>query len=406
MDRFIIFMLMEKLLHYTWKHRLFPLSSLMTTDNRTVDVIDVGLYNRTDSGPDFFNAKIKVNGTVWAGNVEMHLKASDWYRHGHDKDEAYDSVVLHVVCDADMDVVTKSGRMPAQLVLCVPENLKSDYEHLLHVDRFPPCYERISSISSIKLHSWISALETERLERKTEDIRHRVEKFNGSWEHAYFQTLARNFGFGLNGDSFETWASHIDLTHIAHHRDNLFQLEAYFLGQASLLDRVDESYRKEYEYLRHKFSLVPMAPMMWKYLRTRPQNFPHVRLMQLAKMYYEQRTGLSQLLDCADTKAIAKLFGMKGSKLNLLIINTAIPVIFAYGRAKGKESLCERAFDLFEELKAEDNNVVRMWQECGLKVQTAGESQALLQLKKEYCDHRDCLRCRIGYEYLVCKKPL
>lgn len=394
---------MEKLLHYTWKHRLFPLSTLVTTDNRTVDVIDVGLYNRTDGGPDFFNAKIKVNGIVWVGNVEMHIKASDWYRHGHDKDEAYDNVVLHVVCEADMDVLTKSGRMPATMVLKVPDSLREDYDHLLHVDRFPPCYERIPDIPPIKIHSWITALETERLERKTDDINRRVEKFNGSWEHAYFQTLARNFGFGLNGDAFEQWTEHIDLMQMAHHRNDLFQIEAMFLGQASLLERVDETYRKEYAYLQHKFHLVPMGAMMWKYLRTRPQNFPHVRIMELAKMYCEQRTELSKLLDCTTVKDISKLYGMKGAKLNLLIINTAIPTIFAYGRARGKEHLCERAFDMLEELKAEDNNVVRMWQECGLTVRSAGDSQGLLQLKKEYCDRRDCLRCRIGFEYLVRK---
>lgn len=391
---------MEKLLHYTWKHRIYPLHTLVTTDGRTVEVIDPGLYNSRDAGPDFFNAKVKVDGTVWVGNVEMHLKASDWFRHGHDKDRAFDNVVLHVVCDADMDVMTSNGRMPAQLVIPMPDSLKTDYEHLLREDKYPPCYERIPSIPSLKIHSWMSALETERLEQKTLAIARRVEDTRGSWEDAYFQTLARNYGFGVNGDAFEMWARSMDMTKAAHLRDNLFQIEALFVGMAGLLDRVEERYAKEFAFLKHQYRLEPIDGAVWKYLRMRPQNFPHVRLLELARMYHEHRTGLSQLLECKDVKAIGKLFDVRGDKLNLLVINTAIPIIFAYGRKKENESLCERAFDLLEELKAEDNHIVRMWQECGLEVRSAGDSQALIQLKKEYCDKKECLRCRIGYEYL------
>jgi hypothetical protein len=247
----------------------------------------------------------------------------------------------------------------------------------------------------------MSALQTERLERKTREIVKRMKDSRGSWEDAYFQTLARNFGFGINSEAFETWAMTIDLNKAAHHRDDLFQIEALFIGQAGLTDRVDEKYSREYAYLQKKFGLQPMKPQIWKYLRTRPQNFPHVRVMELARMYHEQKTGLSQMLDCKDVKAIGKLLGVKGSKLDLIVINTVIPIMFAYGRENGKEALCERAFDLFEEIKPEDNNIVRMWQECGLQVRNAGDSQALIQLKKEYCDKKECLRCRIGREYLL-----
>lgn len=391
---------MEKLLHYTWKHKLYPLHELETTDGRCVEVIDTGIYNRGDGGPDFFNAKVKVDGTMWVGNVEMHLRSSDWYRHHHDKDEAYDNVILHVVTDCDMDVVTRSGRTPAQLIMPIADSLKDDYERLLHEDRYPPCYQRIPDIAPIKLHSWITALETERLERKTQDIKRRLDETNGSWEDAYFRTLARNYGFGINGEAMEAWAKTIDLTKVAHHRDDLFQIETMFIGQAGLLDRVEERYASEYKYLQHKFHLEPMDSVMWRYLRTRPQNFPHVRILELARMYCEHRTEMSKLIACNGVKEIGELFNIKGSKLNLLLINTAIPMIFAYGRAKGKEDIVERAFDLLEELKAEDNHIVRMWRECGMDVRTAGDSQALIQLKNEYCDRRDCLRCRIGFEYL------
>lgn len=393
----------EKLLHYTWKHRLYPLRQLVTSDDRVVEVIDPGVYNRLDAGPDFSNAKIKVDGTVWAGNVEMHIKSSDWYRHHHDKDEAYNNVILHVVTVADMDVVTQSGRMPAQLMLPISPRLKDDYEHLLQSDKYPPCYKRIPEIPSLKIHSWLAALQVERLQRKTIDIEDRVERSHGSWEDAYFQTLARNFGFGINGEAFEVWARSLELSKLAHHRDDLFQIEAMFLGQASLLHKVDEKYAREYEYLKHKFGLEPMDGALWRYLRTRPQNFPHVRLLQLAKMYHEQRTGLSQLLACESVKDISKLFDIKGNKLALLIINTAVPIIFAYGKTKEKERFCEKAFNLLDELKAEDNHIVRMWEECGLCVRSAGDSQALIQLKNEYCDRKECLRCRIGFEYFKFK---
>ena len=255
---------------------------------------------------------------------------------------------------------------------------------------------------------------------------------------AYFITLARNYGFGINGDAFEEWAAHIPFTAIAHHRDDLFQIEAIFLGQAGLLDieaipehyqqqALNEGYfaklRNEYLYLAHKFSLQPMDYKLWKFLRLRPQNFPHIRLSQLANLYYEHKTGLSQLVECKNVFALQDLMGTKvtpywethytfGSmsdpneknlspfSLNLLMINTCIPMLFAYGRHTAKEELCDRAFDLLEQLKAENNYIIRLWKECGLEVKNAGDSQALIQLKKEYCDKKDCLRCRIGYEYL------
>ena len=390
---------MEQLLHYVWKHKLFPLTALCTTSGKPVEVIDPGLHNR-NAGPDFFNAKVKIDGTLWVGNVEIHDKASDWYVHRHDKDERYDNVVLHVCGCVDTEAKNSKGEALTQMALDIPDKVMKNYRELLSVDQYPPCYQIIPSLTKLTVHSWMSALQTERLSQKTEAIEERVRQCNGDWENAYFVTLARNFGFGINGEAFETWASHVDLTKAGHHRNELFQLEAMFLGQAGLLDRVEERYAKEYAYLKHKFGLQEMDASLWRYLRTRPQNFPHVRLMQLAGMFHEQRTGLSRLLDCEDVKAVGKLLGMKGAKLSLVVINTVIPILFAYGRTKSKENLCERSFAFLEEIDAEDNNIVRMWRECGLEVKTAGDSQALIQLKKEYCDKKECLRCRFGYEYL------
>ncbi len=391
---------MEKLLHYTWKHKILPLGTLMTTDGKVVEIINPGLYNSKDSGPDFFNAKVKIDGMLWVGNVEIHLKASDWYRHHHDTDAAYDNVILHVVEVADMDVTNSLGNTMPTVEIPIPSELRSEYETLLNADLYPPCYNIIPRLSVLKIHSWMSALQTERLEQKTKAMEERVKMMNNSWEDGYFATLARNFGFSINGDAFDVWMRNMPMQAVAHHRDDLFQVEAMFIGQAGLLDKVDEKYSKEYRYLAVKFGLTPMDATMWKYLRTRPQNFAHVRLMQLARMYHERRTGLSELLDCKDVKAIGELYGIKGNKLDLLVINTAVPTIFAYGRHHAKEYLCDRALEFLDSIHAEDNKIIRMWRDCGMDVKTAGDSQALIQLKKEYCDRKDCVRCRFGYEFL------
>lgn len=428
---------MEQLLHYVWKHKLFPLVELKTTDGKPVEVIDPGLHNH-NSGPDFFNAKVKISQTLWVGNVEIHDKSSDWFLHGHDKDQAYDNVVLHVTGKPDIEVTNTAGQYIPQMVLEVPSTIRENYEELLRTDQYPPCYQIIPDLTTLNIHAWMAALQTERLEQKTEAIIRRVKRMNGSWENAYFLTLARNYGFGINGDTFEEWATHIPFSAIAHHRDKLFQIEAVFMGQAGLLDinaiperyqqeALNEGYyaklRNEYLYLAHKFSLCPMDYKRWKFLRLRPQNFPHIRLSQLANLYYERKTGLSQLVECKDLFSLQSLLSTKvtpywethytfGSisdlneknlspfSMNLLMINTCIPMLFAYGRHSAKETLCNRAFDFLEQLKAENNYIIRLWKECGLTVKNAGDSQALIQLKKEYCDKKECLRCRIGYEYL------
>lgn len=428
---------MELLLHYCWKHKMFPLKELVTTDGKSLEVIDPGLHNH-NAGPDFFNAKVKIDGTLWVGNVEIHDRSSDWFLHGHDKDAAYNNVVLHVAGVINGDVTTAAGNVVPQLQLSVPQYVRDHYEELLREDKYPRCYKIVPQLSQLMLHSWMSALQTERLEQKTQAIAKRLEQADGSWEAAYFMTLARNFGFGVNGDAFETWAKNIPLSQVGHHRDDPFQVEAFFFGQAGLLEpqtipehyqgeALNEGYfsrlRNEYLYLAHKFGLQPMDVNLWRFLRLRPQNFPHIRLSQLVTLYMEHRTELSRLLECETTKDLQKMlqthvtpywethytFGSTSCKtekalsmasLNLLIINTAIPVLFAYGRHKQKDSYCDRAFDMLEELKAENNYITRMWRECGIEVQNAGDSQALIQLKKEYCDRKECLRCRIGYEYM------
>lgn len=432
---------MEQLLHYCWKHRLFPIDGLRTTGGEAVEVVDPGLHNG-NAGPDFFNAKVRINGQMWVGNVEIHDKASDWFTHGHEKDAQYNNVVLHVVGNADTQAVTEDGSKPPQMELSVPEYVRENYEELLKTDNYPPCYKIMPSLSRLMKHSWMSALETERLERKTDDIKRRANQCQGSWEAAYFVTMARNYGFGINAEAMEQWALNVPLNDAAHHGDNIFQIEAIFMGQAGLLDpmSVPERYRddaladeylfklsREYKYLAHKYSLTPIDFHLWRFLRLRPQNFPHIRISQLANLYYHRKASLSRIIDCKDVKAAKDVltteateywqnhyaFGreskanskhLSDASLNLLLINTVVPMLFAYGRHKQEDSLVDRAFDFLEQLKAEDNHITRTWKDMGLTVDNAGDSQALIQLKNVYCDRRDCLRCRFGYEYLKGKR--
>ena len=403
---------------------------LQTTTGEPVEVIDAGLPN-TNAGPDFFNAKLKIGGTLWVGNIEVHTLASDWMRHGHDKDAAYDNVILHVAETVDCELFRANGVPVPQLQLPCPDPVRQRYDELSHAEIYPPCYSILSSLPKLTVHSWLSALQVERFEQKARVIATRLERCNNHWEDVFFITLARNFGFGLNGDAFEAWASRLPFRAIDKHRDDLFQVEAFFFGQAGLLDEelpdADGYYlklQKEFRYLQHKFELsVPMTATQWRFLRLRPGNFPHVRLAQLANLYYKERSLFSRIMEADTLEAVRKLLTVTTSPYweehfnfrkvsssrekqvgknaqNLIIINTVIPFLYAYGLHKADELLCERATGFLESLKAEDNHIIRHWSGAGLPVSTAADSQALLQLQKEYCDKKDCLRCRFGFEYL------
>lgn len=419
---------MEQLLHYVWKHKIFPLKALQTTSGLTVEVIDPGLSN-TDAGPDFFNAKLKIDGTFWVGNVEIHTTSSDWYRHGHDKDRAYDSVILHLCEQIDCDVLRSNGELIPQMLLVCPDEVRTHYEELRQADVCPPCYSILSSLPKLTVHSWLTALQSERFEQKARMIGERLKRCNQHWEDTFFITLARNFGFGLNGDAFETWAGLVPYRAVDKHRDNLFQVEAFFFGQAGLLEGEEgDAYylqlQKEFRYLQHKFELpLPMDVSLWRFLRLRPDNFPHVRLAQLAYLYHKEQSLFSRVMEAPTPKEVKQLLSTRtsayweehftfskpsprrektlgeGSK-ELLIINTVVPFLYAYGLHKADDCLCDRATRFLEELKAENNQIIRLWGGAGILVRTAADSQALLQLRKEYCDKKKCLYCRFGYEYL------
>lgn len=418
---------MEQLLHYVWKHKIFPLKELKTTTGQQVEVIDTGLAN-TDAGPDFFNAKLKLDGVLWIGNIEIHERSSDWFKHGHHADAGYNSVILHIASEIDMEISRSNGERIPQIQLICPEAVRTNYKELLETDSYPPCYRIIPSLSPFTAHSWMSTLQMERFEQKATLLNERLKRCQGNWEDAFFITLARNFGFGLNGDAFETWAHQLPFRAVDKHRNDLFQIEAIFFGQAGILEDSDgDGYylrlKKEYTYLQHKFGLIPMDASLWRFLRLRPANFPHIRIAQLACLYHRAYGLLSRIMETETLQGVRDIlkggtseywlthytFGgsspsrpktLSNTSLDLLIINTVVTFLYAYGLHKGNPVLCARAGSFLEELKAENNYITRMWEQCGMKASNAADSQALIQLKKEYCDKKKCLYCRIGYEYL------
>lgn len=428
---------MERLLHYVWQHRQYPFGSLKTTTGETVEVIDPGLHNE-NAGPDFFDAKIKVGGISWVGNVEIHSVSSDWFHHHHETDSAYNNVILHVVEKNDGPVLTASGRNVPQVVIEVPDYVREHYDELLRAEKFLPCYANVMNLPFPIVRQWLNTLANERLETKTAHINELVEKSSGDWEDVLFITLGRSFGFGINGDAFEEWANKIPLMAAGKHRDDLFQMEALFLGQGGLLEddmlpvahreeALREGYfqkvQREYRFLAHKFTLQPMNGLHWRFLRLRPQNFPHIRLVQLANLFFSRRFSLSSVIEAETLQKARDLlktqvtpywqthysFGaesesslktLRDASLDSLIINTVVPILYAYGRHSLHEDYCHRALDFLSEIKLEQNHITRVWKDLGLAVHSAADSQALIELRNRYCDRKDCLRCSFGWEYL------
>ena len=404
----------------------------MTTDGVPVFVIDPGIPN-IDAGPDFFNAKIRIGDIIWVGNVEIHERASDWFAHHHDKDKSYNSVILHVVRKNNASVCRTDNEVIPQIVFCVPKKVEENIEWLLSRDTPVSCAERICYVSSLHLSDWMTALLMERLERKTHDIFDRLENNSKDWNEAFYITLMRNFGFNTNSDAFELLAGSLPFKCILKHRNNPLQIEAMFFGQAGLLcsESVDipttDSYlqdlRREYDFLSKKYNLRPLEAFLFKNLRTRPVNFPHVRLAQIAAVWINNDLLFSKILEAKNAKDLRALFDIEPSEYwkthynfrsasaagnknigrnaaDIILINTVIPVLFAYGKNRNLPEYCERALRLLEEIKPERNSIVKVFCNAGISAKNAGDTQALVQLKREYCDKKKCIYCRIGFRLI------
>ncbi len=421
----------ESILHYIWQFRLFPVQDLKTTDGQTVEIIDPGKPN-TDAGPDFFNAKIKIDNTLWAGNIEIHSLSSDWVRHHHTTDKAYDNVILHVVNKADANVFRTNGDSVAQLELAVPDHIRINYDELLREKKWIPCADKIHQVPLFLVNDWKNSLLVERLEQKTEMIETLLSQSNNHWEEAFYVSMARSFGFGTNSEAFERLARSLPMSILAKHKDNIFQLEAMLFGQAGLLENtVNDEYQlnlqKEYRFLQSKYQLKPIESSEWKLLRLRPDNFPHVRLSQFAALIHRSTKLFSKIIESDNLQVMRGLFicevsdywkkhflfgkesSVSGKRLgsksvDILLINTVVPFLFAYFKKKNSDN--DIALKLLELIPAEKNVIIRKWMELGIGAFSAFDSQALLQLKKKYCDEKKCLRCRIGHKVLSCPQKL
>lgn len=418
---------MERLLHYVWKYKLYTATPLITTEGRPVQVIDPGMQN-TDAGPDFFNAKIKIDGTLWVGSVEIHDKSSDWLLHHHDTDKAYDCVILHIIGFNDFQPVRTNGNPIPQMLLTVPENILRSIDWLLYREAALPCLDHITGIAPLHIACWMEALLSERLERKTHDIFLLLDAYQTDWNEVFYITLTRNFGFGVNNDAFERLAKSLPLRCIQKQRNSHSQIEAMLFGQAGMLEEENDDHyyrllQREYDFLRHKFGLSPMEDFVFKNLRTRPVNFPYLKVAQLAALWVRYDTLFSAILEARSTGEIKKYFRIPPSgywethyhfryasprkektigenALNILLINTVVSMLFAYGLHNKRPEYCERATRLLESIPPEKNTIVTTFYNAGITVRHAGDSQALIQLKREYCEKKKCLYCRIGFRML------
>jgi hypothetical protein len=418
---------MERLLQYVWKYRLFSAADLKTAEGVPVIVLDAGIRN-TDAGPDFFNAKIRISDTVWAGNIEIHRKASDWKNHHHDRDPAYDSVILHVVEEADIEVYRTTGEIIPQAVMPVPETIKNNMDWLLSRETSLPCAERIHEVGPIHISAWMNTLLTERLERKVDDIFSRLEQHKDDWNEVFYITLTRNFGFGNNSDAFEWLAQSLPFRIIRKQRCNSLQIEALLFGQAGLLaDTLDNSYyrllQQEYRFLQKKYKLKPMDYGSIRQLRMRPVNFPHLRLAQLAAIWTHNDTLFSRILEDNQQETLKACFDVSLSEYwdthyhfrtsspmkkktigmnatNIILINTVVPILFAYGKKKQQPDYCTQALQMLDRIPPERNSLITNFTDAGIKVKNACDTQALIQLRREYCEKKKCLYCRIGFRLI------
>lgn len=394
----------EIVLHYIWEHCLWAGLEQRTTEGKTVEILSVGEHNR-DAGPDYSHARIKIDGREWVGNIEIHVCSSDWIKHHHHLDKAYDSVILHVVRTADKPIYNSRGELVPQCELQYPSDkdyLTRLFESAQQMDSAISrigCAEQLLHDPNLLTEGWRRTLLRKRLECKRASIQRLLEITKDSWEHALYISLARNFGFHTNSLPFEQLAINTPLSYLQKHRNNLFQLTALILGQAGLME--DPAMQKEYEFLRTKFNLTPLDGSIWKHARMRPQNSPELRIRQFAQLLYKSENLLSKILDTDDLKELYPLFEvdkMGRSSIDILLINTVIPYKYAYALHRNDIVQTEAALSLMERIPAENNTIIRQWRVLGQEIRNAADTQALLHLYQNYCQHHECINCEVGYQ--------
>lgn len=416
----------EDLFQYLWKMKLFKANNLKTTENDSIEILNVGHQNHY-SGPDFFNAKIKIGDTIWAGNVELHIKTSDWLLHHHQYDQAYQNIILHVVYENDIELKNNNDEKIRTLILKehISEVIIKKYQNFKENNDRIPCEKSISQVPTAFINTYLEKIIVQRLAHKSQEIERLLAENNQHWEQSFYIHLASTFGFKVNQVPFELLARCTPLHILAKHKNNLHQLEAILLGQAGFLnDTFTDSYavmlQNEYAFLKKKYALHEIANHSWKLSRLRPSNFPMVRIAQFAALIHHSSHLFSKIIATDSVDEILKLFkicassywdthyhlhstssksikNLGKSAIEILIINSIVPFIFVYGKQYGNERKSEFAIQLLERLNPEKNSIITFWGNVGIKAKSALQTQALLELKNNQCNLKKCLECSIGH---------
>lgn len=421
----------ETVMQQAWRFRLWGSGRIRTCQGTEIDILEAGKLN-TGPGPDFHDARISHDGNIWAGCVEIHRHASDWHRHGHDKDHAYDNVVLHVVGNDDCRVCRPDGAEIPQATMHIDSGFVAMFNGLLNSPRYvlPMCGDSLPQIAPIFKTDWITALAFERLDRKVADILHRLHAEAGDWLQTVFITLARGLGFGANADNMERLARSIPVRILFKHTDNAETIEAILFGQAGLLkpdnpaDEREAVLVREYHFYAHKYGLQPPENIIWQMSARNMANTPYRRIALLAALICKHNSHIGDKLCSLDSPsaiqtflnvnipeywlyafafgrtAATKMSGLGKQSRELLIINVVAPLIYARGMHINDYALLDKAVALWESLDGEQNNITRGFREHGIDVRDALTSQALIQLHREYCERRRCLECRLGHRLL------
>ena len=421
----------ESFLHYIWQFQYFNKGNLLTTEGESVEIFNQGMLNK-HAGPDFFNARIKIDQMEWVGNVEIHINASSWLDHHHDRDDAYENVILHIVWKNDKPVRRKDGSLLPTLELKnrVSEELILKYTKLINSPEAIPCSARFNSVNDLVKVSMLDKSLLQRLESKALIVTQILNANNLDWEETCYQLLARNFGFKVNADPFFQLAKSVPYKVLLKHADKLLQVEAILFGQAGFLDgeQSDEYYRllqREYSILSNKFTLLDkkINRSQWRFLRLRPSNFPTIRLAQLSALLAEKKNIFSTIKEAATYQDLKKVFGVKQSyywqhhfqflkeskemisglgdmSIENIIINTVCPLLVAYGKAKDEQEWIDKAVSILQQIPAESNSIVKKWTSLDQSAKTAFDSQALIELYNNLCLKKRCLDCNIGVSIL------
>ena len=433
----------EEFLYYIWENRLTD-KDLKATEGEIVDIVATG-YRNTNSGPDFLEARIQIGDKLWAGHVEIHVKSSDWNRHGHQTDKAYKNVILHVVYENDIQV----NEIPTlELKGHFDESLFTQYQKLISSKNWIPCEKSIAKVPVFTRLSWFDRMAVERLESKSESVTKILNANQFDWEDALYKLLMRYFGLKVNNEAFETLANLLPFKTLLKHADNLVQVEAMLMGCAGFLDDdFTEDYplllKREFAVMRAKFNLLTMPAERWRFMRMRPSSFPTIRLAQMAQLIHKNGCLFSKIREAKNGDEVKALFDVKASEYwethwrfetrlpnppdplkrgshgsrktpkhlgdttaDVLIINAVAPLLFCYGKLHKDESLCDTAMQFLEETEAEDNAIIRHFAQCSIKAENAMQSQALLHLYSYFCKRKRCLECRIGNVLLHKTNPL